>query len=337
MFVSYVLINMNLILIGIFTIGITVVVFLVLKISQTVNQQLHSITEQLNERLRETSQALQETHKTVGDRLDSATKVFGDVQKSLGRLEETHKQIYEISKDIASLQELLRAPKFRGEIGETLLGKLLEDILPRANIKLQHRFKSGDIVDAAIVVGENLIPIDAKFPLENFKKASEASSEEERKTNYRYFSKDVRNRIDEVSSKYILTDEGTFDFALMYIPAEAVYYQISKDEDLTIYAKSRKVIFVSPNTFYAYLQAILYGLRGVNIERNIQKIFSELGRLQLDCKRFQEDFDTIGSHLSNATKKYAEARLKLGMLADRLITTTQSKEIESKEEVGKNA
>lgn len=328
---------MNVLLIGIFLVCIGVIFFLVLKISQTVNQQLNSITQHLNERLRETSQALQDAHKTVGERLDSATRVFGDVQKSLGRLEETHKQIYEISKDIASLQELLRAPKFRGEIGETLLGKLLEDILPRENIRLQHRFKGGDIVDAAILVGENMIPIDAKFPLENFKRAQEASSEDERKSNYRSFSKDVKNRIDEVSSKYILTDEGTFDFALMYIPAEAVYYQISKDEELGAYAKSRKVVFVSPNTFYAYLQAILYGLRGVNIERNIQKIFSELDRLQLDFKRFQEDFDTIGSHLSNAAKKYAEARLKLGMLSDRLITATQTKEVESKEEVGKNA
>ncbi|MDD5238097.1 MAG: DNA recombination protein RmuC [Candidatus Omnitrophica bacterium] len=309
------------------------IVFLVLKVSQTVNQQLNSITQHLNERLKETSQALQDTHKTVGERLDSATKVFGDVQKSLGRLEETHKQIYEISKDISSLQELLRAPKFRGEVGETLLGKILEDILPHQNIKLQHRFKRGDIVDAAILVGENLIPIDAKFPLENFKRASEANSEDERKSNYRSFCKDVKNRIDEVSSKYILTDEGTFDFALMYIPAEAVYYQISKDEELGTYAKLRKVVFVSPNTFYAYLQAILYGLRGVNIERNIQKIFAELGRLQVDFKRFEEDFDIIGNHLSNAAKKYAEARLKFGMLTDRLITTTQTKEVESKEGV----
>lgn len=325
-------------MVGIFFICVVVAIFfLVFKISQTVNQQLGSITQNLNERLKETSQALQDAHKTVGERLDSATKVFGDVQKSLGRLEETHKQIYEISKDITSLQELLRAPKFRGEVGETLLGKILEDILPHENIRLQHRFKSGDIVDAAILVGQNLISIDAKFPLENFKRASEASSEDERKSSYRSFCKDVKMRIDEVSSKYILTDEGTFDFALMYIPAEAVYYQISKDEELGAYAKSRKVVFVSPNTFYAYLQAILYGLRGVNIERNIQKIFAELGRLQVDFKRFQEDFDIIGSHLSNAAKKYAEAKLKFGMLADRLTTTTQTKEVESKEEVGKNA
>lgn len=320
-------------ILAIFIVGIAITILLVLKISGQVNQQLNSVTQQLNDRLKEAYQAVQDGHKTVGERLDSATKVFGDVQKSLGRLEETHKQIYEISKDISSLQELLRAPKFRGEVGETLLGRLLEDILPKENIKLQHRFKSGDIVDAAIAVGTNLISIDAKFPLENFKKAHEASSEDERKTNYRSFVRDVKGRIDEVGSKYILPDEDTFDFALMYIPAEAVYYHISKDEELSVYAKSRKIIFVSPNTFYAYLQAILYGLRGVSIQRNIQKILSELGRLQIDFKKFQDDFDVAGVHLANAAKKYNDAREKLGQFKDRLSTATQIEEIQSKEEV----
>lgn len=210
----------------------------------------------------------------------------------------------------------------------------MEDILPKEHIKIQHRFKSGDIVDAAIVIGQNLISIDAKFPLENFKKASESKSEEERKTNYRGFIRDVKIRVDEVASKYILPDEDTFDFALMYIPAEAVYYQISKDEELSVYAQSRKVVFVSPNTFYAYLQAILYGLRGINVQRNIQKIFQELGRLQIDFKKFQEDFDLIGSHLSNAAKKYNEAQEKLGQFKDKLQVTTQRKQIEPKEEAG---
>jgi DNA recombination protein RmuC len=308
-------------IIGIFTLGIIIVTLLVLKIASSVNQQLNFVT-----------QALQDSHKTVGDRLDSATRIFGDVQKSLGRLEETHKHIIDISRDIASLQELLRAPKFRGEVGETLLGKLLEDILPKENIRLQHRFKTGDMVDAAIIIGQNLISIDAKFPLENFKRASEAGSDEERKSNYRIFTRDVKGRIDEVASKYILPDEGTFDFALMYIPAEAVYYQISKDEELGLYAKSRKVIFVSPNTFYAYLQAILYGLRGINIQRNIQKIFAGLSRLQIDLKKFQDDFELVGGHLSNASKKYTDAKEKLGQFSDKLNSATQREQIESGKE-----
>jgi len=305
--------------------GTTLVVFLVLRFSTNVNQQLNTLTQQLNERLKETSQTLHDTHRTIGERLDSATKVFGEVQRSLGRLEETHKQIYEIGKDISSLQDLLRAPKARGEIGETLLGRLLEDILPRENIRLQHRFRSGDIVDAAIIIGQNLITVDAKFTLENFKRFSECDSEEEAKSYYRLFTRDAKNRIDEVSRKYILPDEGTFDFALMYIPAEAVYYEMIKDEEITVYAKSKKVIFVSPNTFYAYLQAILYGLRGMNIQKDIQGVLSELGRLQVDFKRFQEDFDLVGGHLSNAAKKYNEAKVRLTHFTDNLTATTERK------------
>jgi len=308
--------------------GIIAVIF---KVTSQMGQQLNALTQQMNDRLRETASSLQEANRTVGERLDSATRVFGDVQKSLGRLEETHREIREISKDISSLQDLLRAPKFRGEIGETLLGKLLEDILPKENIRLQHRFKSGDIADAVILIGNNLISIDAKFPLENFKRSCEITLEDEKKSYYRAFVRDVKKRIDEVASKYILPDESTFDFALMYIPAEAVYYEISRDEELGSYAKLKKVIFVSPNTFYAYLQAILYGLRGMNIQRNIQKIFAELGRVQIDFKRFQEDFEVIGKHLADAAARYGEARNRLEKLNERLTTTTERPQLEARE------
>ncbi|MFA5090676.1 MAG: DNA recombination protein RmuC [Candidatus Omnitrophota bacterium] len=307
------------------------VILAVLRISAQLNQQLNAVSQQVNERLKETSCVLQDTHRTVGERLDSASRVFGDIQKSLGRLEETHKHILDISKDISSLQELLRAPKFRGELGESLLGKLLEEILPKENIRIQHRFKSGDIVDAAVVIGGHLIPVDAKFSLENFKKMAESSSDEEKQVLYKAFIRDVKKRVDEVSSKYILPDEGTFDFAMMYIPSEAVYYQISRDEELCSYAKSRKVILVSPNTFYAYLQALLYGLRGVNIQKNIQKIFADLGRMEIDFRKFQGDFELVGRHLTDASSKYQDARMKMEKFSDRLISTTHAPQIEEKE------
>ena len=313
--------------IGLFLATAVILVILILRITHQLNHQLGSISQQVNERLKETAQALLDTHKAVGERLDSATRVFGQVQMSLGRLEETHKQIYEISKDIANLQDLLRAPKFRGEMGETLLGKLLDDVLPKENIKLQHRFKSGEIADAAIAVGGNVICIDAKFPLENFKKMSEANAEEEKKSFYRSFIRDVKKRIDEVSTKYIVPDEGTFDFALMYIPAEAIYYEVSKEEELCQYAQAKRVIFVSPNTFYAYLRAILYGLRGINIQRNIQKVFAELAGLHVEFKKFQDDFELVGGHLSNAAKKYNEAREKLGRFGEKLEASAESKQI----------
>ncbi|MBI4982552.1 MAG: DNA recombination protein RmuC [Candidatus Omnitrophica bacterium] len=313
--------------VGIFIVGMIVVIFLIMKITTQVNFQLNALTQQVGERLKETSQAMQDANRTVGERLDSATRVFGDVQKSLGRLEETHKYILDISKDITSLQDLLRAPKFRGELGETLLGKLLEDILPKENIRLQHRFKTGDVVDAAIVIGDNFVAIDAKFPLENFRRFGEAKSEDEKKSSYRVFSRDVKTRVDEIASKYILPGEGTFDFALMYIPAEAVYYEVSRDEELSNYAKTKKVVFVSPNTFYAYLQAILYGLRGASVGRNIQKILGYFEGLKVDFKKFQDDFELMGVHLNNAYKKYNDSRVRSQGFGEKLLNSSKEEQI----------
>jgi DNA recombination protein RmuC len=245
------------------------------------------------------------------------------VKLSLGRLEESYRQIYAMTKEISNLENLLRAPKFRGEFGETLLERLLEDIIPKEFIKFQYRFRNSE-VDAVIIVGKNLIPVDAKFSLDNFKRFSEANSEEERNTFYRAFVRDVKNRIDEISSKYILPEENTFDFAFMYIPVEAVYYQISQDEEITSYARAKKVIFVSPNTFYAYLQAVLLGLKGMNIQKNIKKVFLSLAQLQQDLKKFQADFELLGTHLVNANKKYNESRNKLEIFSQKLNSTTAS-------------
>lgn len=314
---------MNVILVSIVSAGVIAVMIVVIRMYAQLNQQLVLITQQINERLRENSQALSDTHRTVGDRLDAAQRVFGDVQRSLGRLEETHKEIVSISRDISSLQNLLRAPKFRGEMGETLLGRLLEDILPKEHVHLQYRFKTGDIADGVISVSSHLIAIDAKFPLENFRKYSDQVSEEEKTSAYRMFVRDVKKRVDEVASKYILPDEQTLDFALMYIPAEAVYYAILRDEELTAYANARKVIFVSPNTLYAYLQAILYGLRGVSIERNIQAVYGEIAGAQVELGKFQDDFDTIGSHLTNASTKFRDAGGKLSKVRDKLRDSLQ--------------
>lgn len=304
------------------------VILLVLKISSQVNQQLNSVTQQLNERLKETQQALLHTHQAVGERLDNATRVFGEVSTSLGKLDEATKRVLEVGNNIASLQELLRAPKFRGEIGETFLGNLLAQVFPRKEFfQLQYQFKNGDTVDAIIRIGNNFVPVDAKFPLENFKRIIESPDEEEKKSYRKSFLSDVKARINEISSKYILPDEGTYDFALMYIPAENVYYETIIKEDLLDYAVSHKVIPVSPNTFYAYLQVICLGLRGMAVERNAKDILANLGRLEGDLVKFKEDFIRIGGHLSDASKKYAEAEKKLDKFTDKLISTQDTKQI----------
>jgi DNA recombination protein RmuC len=210
----------------------------------------------------------------------------------------------------------------RGGLGEILLERLLAEILPTGAYRLQHGFRSGDKVDAAIVVAERLVPVDSKFPLENFRRMLEEPEEEARRQSRRAFLKDVRARVDEIAKKYIVPDEGTFDFALMYVPAENVYYEVilrdEGEDSLLGYALSRRVVPVSPNSFYAYLQVILLGLRGLRIEQNAREILGALGRLQADAARLREHFDTLGRHITNAKNKYDETTTSLARLEGKI-------------------
>lgn len=295
------------------------VIFIVLKISS-----------QVNERLNQMNQTLQAANNSIGQSLSSATNVFGSVKEQLGKLEATNVQILEVSKNITSLQELLRAPKFRGQMGETLLENLLAQVLPKEHYFTQYRFKSGDAVDAAIRLGERLVSIDAKFSLENFQKMLDTQEEQLKNSYRRKFIQDVKNRVDEVSAKYILPQENTYDFALMYIPAENVYYEVIIKEDLFSYCMSRKVIPVSPNTFYAYLQVICLGLKGLKIEENAKAILKNLSTLTIEINKFKEDFDTLGVHLANARNKYEDSQKRLDRFSDRLTNIQDSKQIEAK-------
>ncbi|MEK6727681.1 MAG: DNA recombination protein RmuC [Candidatus Omnitrophota bacterium] len=298
---------------------LAIIVIIVLKISS-----------QVNERLNQMNLTLQESHKIIGQNLSSATNVFGNVKEQLGRLEETNKQIYAVGKDISSLQELLRAPKFRGQMGETLLENLLSQVLPKGHYQMQYRFKSGDAVDAVIRLGERLVSVDAKFSLENFQKLLDAVDEQSKSAHRKKFIQDVKNRVDEIASKYILPDENTYDFALMYIPAENVYYEVIIKEDLFSYSMAKKVIPVSPNTFYAYLQVICLGLKGLKIEENAKAILKNLSTLGVEINKFKEDFDTLGSHLSNAKTKYDDSQKRLDRFSDRLNNIQEEKQIEAK-------
>jgi len=307
---------------AIFTIGIGIVAVLISRFISQTNMQLNSVTVQLNERLKEMNLAMQDNNKGVGQRLDNTVTIISNLQNSLGKIEQTNKQICEISKDISGLQNLLRAPKFRGEMGETMLGNILEQVLPKDHFSLQHQFKNGDTVDAIIRLGNNIVPVDAKFPLENFQGILAASSGNEKNIFTKKFIIDVKNRIDEISKKYILPNEGTFDFALMYIPAENVYYEATIKQELLSYALSKKVIPVSHNTFYAYLQVICLGLRGLQVERNAREILASLNGMQQDLIRFSEDFRLVGAHIQNALNKYSEADKKLIRFQDKLITSS---------------
>lgn len=292
---------------------------------QVMDSRLAEVDRKLGTSLESVNQRLESNTRVLGERLDNAARVIGEVQKQLGSLAKETENLREIGRDISSLQDILKAPKIRGGMGEFLLSDLLSQIMPPQHYQLQYVFGSGEKVDAIIRLSGKLVPVDAKFPLENFRRLLEARAEDERRRYRKEFVKDVKKHIDGIATKYILPQEGTFDFALMYIPAENVYYEtIIKDEDfgeeksIAGYALERRVIPVSPNSFYAYLQAIVLGLRGLRVEERAQEIIASLAQLKGDLARFRNEFDTLGGHITNAAKKYEEADKRLTKFEDRL-------------------
>jgi len=284
-----------------------------------MQQQIGLLSERVDRQLQSVSQQLQSTTGHIGERI-------ADVKKDLGEVSQATRQVYDAAKDISRLEKLLKAPKFRGGLGELFLGDLLAQILPPTVFSLQHHFKSGDVVDAAVKIGANLVPVDSKFPLENFRRYMESEDNRDKINLRKEFVRDVKKHIDAIAQKYILPDEGTFDFALMYIPAENIYYEtIIRDENLGeeksiyAYALKKRVIPVSPNSFYAYLQVILLGLKGLKIEKGALEIIRHLNRLQGDFGRFRADFDKVGTHLSHAKSKFDEADKRLLKLSDKLV------------------
>lgn len=283
-----------------------------------MQQQISQLTQNINQQLQNMSGQFQKTTGHIGS-------TIGDVKKGLGKMEEATREVLEKAKNISNLEDLLRAPKFRGGLGELFLGDLLGQILPPVHYDLQYKFKSGEIVDAIVRIGSNLVPIDSKFPLENFKKYLSEENSKEKENFRKKFVSDVKKHIDEIARKYILPDEDTYDFALMYIPAENIYYEtILKDESfgeersIFSYAIQKRVIPVSPNSFFAYLQVIVLGLKGLQIEKSAKSIFQALARLQGDLSRFKTDFQMLGTHLVNAKGRFDDAEKRLEKFSDKL-------------------
>jgi len=304
---------------------------------QSIQRQLGQVLGHVTDRLKENADVLNSTQQSLGERLDNAARVVGQVQRSLGGLEEANRKIYEVGKDIASLQEILRAPKLRGGLGEFLLEDLLGQILPSQHFSAQYAFRSGEKVDAVIKLGSCLVPVDAKFPLENFRRIVEAGNDEETNRAKRQFGADVRKHIDAIAAKYILPDEGTYDFALMYVPAENIYYETiirdgaPEEKSLCYYAMSKHVIPVSPNSLYAYLQAIVLGLKGMKIEDRAKEIIQYLSRLQGDFGKFREEFALLGKHVGHAQSSYQTAERRLEQFGQKLLAadTDQTELFES--------
>ena len=293
--------------------------------SAEVDRRLEGLTERVDRRLADLD-------TKVDRRLEHASQQTNAIHRQLGDVGRATQQLAEQAKDLGQLQQLLRPPKARGGFGELLLGNLLADRLPSTAYTLQHTFRSGERVDAIIRV-DKLVPVDAKFPLDNFERYVDAQDDDARQLHGKAFARDVKIHIDAIASKYIRPDEGTFDFAFMYLPSEAIYYELTcgKTGSLLEYAHDRSVVPVSPSTLVAYLHTIVLGLKGMQIEQHAQEVMAYCAQLQKDFGTFRSDFDTIGKHLGHARSKYAEAERRLDRFETQLDQATESPELDAVE------
>ena len=291
------------------------------QLAQLVTTQLGTLSSQVSDQLASTAQLLQRQEGTLGERLTAVQGVVADVRERLGGLTETGRRLTELAQDLASLQEILRAPKARGAIGEWLLGDLLAEVLPHDRYREQYRFSTGEVVDAAIFLEGTIVPVDAKFPLSGFERLLSAATDEERKKHKRALVRDAQRHADGIAEKYIRPEEGTADFALMYVPAEGVYHELlipEGDLDFLSYAMGKRVVPCSPNSFYSYLRSVAMGLRGMALARNVQEVFGELRAVEGLMEKMEGEMQTLGTHLRNARGKHEEIEKLVGDIQQRL-------------------
>ncbi len=286
-------------------------------------QSLLLLQQQINEVARIVDGKLAESTRLAQAGEHMRNELIRNVSEHLTRLQESNKQVLNFTDQLKNLQDILKNPKQRGILGEYFLETVLKNVLPPNTFKLQYPFKNGTIVDAVVLVKDKIIPIDSKFSLENYNRLLEATNNEERTKYEEAVRNDLKIRIDE-TAKYVQPEEGTMEFAFMFIPAEALYYDLlvnkigavkSSTRDLIEYAvKDKKVIVVSPTSFLAYLQTVLQGLRALQIEdsaKEIRKRVEELGRHLLNYEGY---FNKVGAHLGTTINMYNSASKELGKI-----------------------
>lgn len=286
-----------------------------------VGTNIQKMAEQINKNTFQLSSSLQKNLATMTQSLDTRlnknTESLDKVSQTHIKLIEETRGIQSVGKDIAELQRILRAPKLRGVLGELSLENLLSQIYPKEGFCLQFPFRNGVIADAIIKLKDNrMLVIDSKFAHSKFSEIIKCQDDELRKKLRREFMNDVKKHINTISEKYILPDENTLDFALMYIPAENIYYEIiiryqQDEKSLLEYAYKHKVFPVSPNTLYAYLTTIAMGLRGLEVTKKARKIIDSLGRLSQEYTKFRKDFNVLGGHIGKTQSKYEDSNRRL--------------------------
>lgn len=263
------------------------------KPSQELIEWLKNVSTRMETSTAQVDQKLTDNMKNFNMRLDKAAFIIAQVQKNIG-------EFSEIGRSMKDLQELLQSPKLRGNIGETILTELLTQYLPKEIFALQYSFKSGNKVDAVIQTSQGLIAIDAKFPIDNFRKMTSEDTEQQRNSYKKEFIRDVKKHIHDISRKYIQPTEKTVDYALMYIPSEAIFYEIINTLELFDYAHEERVLIVSPMSFYAYLKVILMSHQGQHIEKRAREIATILASLKTDYSKADESLSTLNRHITNA-------------------------------------
>ena len=288
--------------------------------TKTTQQDIKNLQQEISKTLLSTNQnltgTLQRSYGDLNKRLDKAAEVIGDLKKEAG-------QFSEISRSMRTLQEFLQSPKLRGNIGEQVLKDLIGQTFPKQSFYLQYTFKSGMKVDAAIKTDAGILPIDSKFPMENFKAMMAAENEVGKKEAEKAFLRDVKKHVDDISKKYILPEEGTMDFALMYIPSESVYYEVVNHPALLDYARKTRVYMVSPSTLYAHLQTILLSFEGKKIESKGREVLTLLRAIKKDYEKVDERIGVLNKHVGNAYNQMANVQSSFQVMGQKLNTTNQ--------------
>lgn len=273
-----------------------------------------SINSALSSNSHDMIKTLQENSKQLNERLDKASQVIAGVGKEVG-------QMSEIGRNMRELQEFLKSPKMRGNIGEEILKDLIGQMFPKNSFHLQYQFKSGEKVDAAIRTDGGILPIDSKFPMESYQRLAKNTKDEDKVSLEKEFVRDVKKHIDAIAKKYILPSEGTMDFALMYVPSESVYYELCNLPETLDYARRNRVYLVSPSTLYAHLQTILLSFEGKKLESRSKEVFRLLRAIQIEYDKVNDSMGVLGKHIGNASAQFANVSTGFTHIGNKLSAT----------------
>lgn len=281
------------------------------QVNQKPDELISQLLKSFDSRAHEQSRDIREMSKVLNERLDNAARVIASVQKNIG-------EFSEIGRSMRDLQEFLRSPKLRGNLGEEILADLIGQMFPKGSFFLQHGFKSGARVDAAIKTDAGILTIDAKFPMESYQRMVKGETETQREVAKKEFMRDVKGHISAISDKYILPDEGTLDFALMYVPSEPVFYELVQINEVMSFAKKHRVYPVSPTTLYAHLQTILLSFAGKQMEAKSKEVFKLLRSMLGDYEKMENSLGVLGKHLTNAYNQMGQVNQGVVRLGQKL-------------------